>query len=111
MDFYTDTMKANDRVRKHKMVTAEIAKNTPATYATDGKADKVATAKFFNPYGAGTWYMVEMDAHTGIAFGYVTGLGFDEWGYFSLVELGEAKVGPFNLPLERDKFFDGQIPA
>ena len=112
----TDTVKANDRIRKHKFFTVADLKATPGIYGTeDTDIDmKVATIKFFNPYGAGTWYVVELDPETGEAFGYVDlgmGPGCSEFGYFNALELAEMRVGPFNLPLERDCYFGGQIAS
>ncbi len=62
--------------------------------------------KFFNPYGAATWYATEYDPETGNFFGYVD-LGdrrFAELGYFSLEELESIKL-PGGLGIERDIHF------
>ena len=68
--------------------------------------DPIVIAKFFNPYGSGTWYATEYNPEDRCFFGYVTGLAEDEWGYFSLDEMQAVKVPPFGLALERDKWFD-----
>ncbi|MCF7847129.1 MAG: DUF2958 domain-containing protein [Candidatus Gracilibacteria bacterium] len=65
----------------------------------------IVVAKFFNPCGSGTWYATEYDKERNICFGYVTGLGFDEWGSFSIEELESVKCPPLNLPIERDLYF------
>lgn len=67
--------------------------------------DPMVLAKFFNPSGAGTWYAISYDAESRICFGYVTGLGFDEYGYFSIDELESLRVPPFGLSIERDIHF------
>jgi len=61
-------------------------------------------AKFFNPGGSGTWYAVEFDPEERIFFGYVTGLGYDELGSFSLDEFVNFR-GRFGLGIERDRYF------
>ena len=49
-------------------------------------------------------YLTEYDPETRIAFGYVTGLAFDEWGTVSIDEL--ADIGWCGIPrIEIDKFF------
>jgi hypothetical protein len=86
-----------------KLLTKEILNKLPALGATENipEADKVIRVKFFNPTGAGTWFAVEFDPKEGLFFGYVEGLGGDEWGYFSLQEL-ESYRGHFGLGIERD---------
>ena len=61
----------------------------------------------FDPCGSATWYATEYDAENKIAFGYVTGLAFDEWGTFSITELESIKR-PFGLGIERDLYFKEQ---
>lgn len=79
-------------------------------YSTDGTADKMILAKFFHAYGSGTWYLAEYDAETGQAFGYVEGLGGNEWGYFNLNEMQATRATvlgrkmPFQA-IERDAYF------
>ncbi len=70
--------------------------------------DALVIAKFFNPYGAATWYATAYYPDENICFGYITGLvpGGDEWGYFSITELESVKIPPFNLSLERDLYFE-----
>lgn len=70
--------------------------------------DPLVIVKFFNPYGSGTWYATEFDPENRIFFGYVTGLGCEEWGSFSLDELSSVRITPYQLPLERDKYFEEQ---
>lgn len=80
----------------------------PALGTQDGAGfDAVAYVKFFGS-GRWTWYATEFDGDDTF-FGYViSGIDpdFDEWGYFSLSELTEARFPPFNLPTERDRHWD-----
>ena len=44
-----------------------------------------------------------------IAFGYVTGMAADEYGYVSLAEMESIK-GPLGIGIEQDIYFD-KIPG
>lgn len=70
--------------------------------------DPIIIAKLFNPVGSGTWFLTEYNETTKIAFGYVTGLAHDEWGYVCIQEL-EAIELPYGLFIERDLFFVEQL--
>ena len=86
-----------------KLITKEIE----AQFARIGRQDipdPIVVAKFFNPCGSGTWHATEYDSENRICFGYVTGLGYDEWGDFSIEELEALKCTPLNLPIERDLY-------
>ena len=69
--------------------------------------EKKVLVKFFNPYGVGTWIIVEaekQDDGDWLMFGLAEiGYGY-EWGYVSFEELNELRVPPFGLPIERDKY-------
>ena len=101
-----------------KMITAEVERlfDRYPLYSQDGKGDKAKVLmKVFNPYGAGTWYVLEAgpkdeDGDREL-YGFVTGLGEDEYGYFMLSDLTETRVPVFGhrLPLERDRYFKGTM--
>lgn len=73
--------------------------------------------KFFNPYGLGTWYVLEGEEQPDgdfMFFGYVKSPidpMFDEYGYFTLSELENVKIELNILGLkgigriERDLYF------
>ena len=69
----------------------------------DGTKEFKAVLKLFNPTGAGTWYLSELNPETNVAFGlcYITD---KEYGYVNLNELENFK-GALGLGIERDKFF------
>lgn len=85
------------------LITKEIAKKLPSLYSNENKDPSEITVplKLFNPCGAQTWFITEMNPETGIMFGYVTGMDFDELGYVSLDELKSLRL-PFGLTIERD---------
>jgi hypothetical protein len=88
-------------------IKAEVAKRMAdqPLYSQERSDDPLVHAKLFNAFGAGTWYLTEYDGEH-IAFGYVTGLAFDEWGYVSLDEL-EALCLPSGTPrIECDLWFE-----
>lgn len=67
----------------------------------------IVITKFFNPCGAGTWYATEYNEEDNCCFGYVTGLGYDEWGSFSINELQAISL-PFGMKIERDLYFQSK---
>ena len=72
----------------------------PTLGATREETDPTARVKLFNPTGQGTWYVVEYDPVSRVAFGLVD--GFErEAGDFSMTELVDYR-GQFGLPIERD---------
>ncbi len=68
--------------------------------------DPLVIAKFFTPTGAVTWWATEYDPEDRLFFGYITGLGCDEWVYFSLDEL-ESVTLPLGLKIAGDIFAKG----
>jgi hypothetical protein len=66
--------------------------------------DHAPVVKFFNPRGAATWLISELDPN-GIAFGLCDlGMGFPELGCVSLEELADIGF------IERDLHFKGEHP-
>lgn len=61
--------------------------------------------KLFNPCGAATWLLSELDEDGDTAFGLCDlGMGEPELGYVSLAELAEIRLR-FGLYIERDEHF------
>jgi len=82
-----------------------------AVKGTPDELDPQPVAKLFNPCGAGTWLLTEIepDDHD-IAWGLCDlGMGFPEFGTVSLSELA-AYRGPFGLGIERDLHFVAKGP-
>ena len=70
--------------------------------------DRKVLAKFFNPYGVGTWIITEAQYEEGdwVMYGLAElGYGY-EWGYVSFNELNALRVNCFGykLPIERDMY-------
>jgi len=55
-----------------------------------------------------TWYAIEYIEEQNVCYGYVTGMAYDEFGYFSIHELESLRL-PLGLKIERDLYFD-EIP-
>ena len=90
------------------LITKEIAKKLPALYANEDKEAKdiKVPLKLFNPCGAATWYITEMNPETGIMFGWCDlGMGYPELGYVDLNELKTIRLR-FGLSIERDMWWD-----
>lgn len=83
-----------------KLLTKALEKRFKKVGQQSG-TDAIVIAKFF--LGPATWYATEFDGED-IFFGYVTGLGHNELGYFSLSELSTVR-GQFGLGVERDLYF------
>ena len=73
-------------------------------HSQDYEEDPRFIAKLFDIAWSATWYLSEYDPETRIAFGYVTGLAFDEWGSVSIDELMELTW--HGIPrIEIDRYF------
>lgn len=75
------------------------------------KTDSVPVLKLFNPAGAATWLISEIDPEDeDRLFGLCDlGMGEPELGYVSLAEI-RALRPPFGLRIERDEVFQGRLP-
>ena len=72
--------------------------------------DHVPVVKFFNPVGAGTWLITEMEPDGDTLFGLADlGFGCPELGACSLAEFASVRL-PFGLGVERDILFEGLYP-
>jgi len=97
-----------------KLLTEEIKKAMPPLYSGEETyiSNKIFVCKFFNPVGAGTWYVcegsrTEHDCDDWQFFGLVDlGMG-QEWGYFNLSELESLRL-PLGLSIERDIHFENE---
>jgi hypothetical protein len=69
----------------------------------------IVVAKYFLPGTAATWFATEYDPETKNCFGFVTGLAFDEWGSFSLLEFKEPIPVPFDI-ITDGKRLKGKYP-
>ena len=93
------------------LVTKEIRNALPTLYANEelSSTDIKMPLKLFNPVGAATWFITELDADGDLAFGWCDlgfGPGFAELGYVSLNELKSLRL-PMGLSIERDRHWDG----
>lgn len=108
-----------------KLLTAAIIKQLEKTplYSTEKQDVAPVLVKFFNPCGAGTWYVLEASktcddcgavkcecpnrTEDWMFFG-LADLHEKELGYFTLSELQSVRL-PFGLRIERDPYFDGMV--
>ena len=90
------------------LLTKKILKDTPELGYGNNKPmeELTVTAKFFDPTGSFTWYLMELDKDEDRAYGFVTShmVPKGEFGSFSMKELKDLDL-PFGLYIERDKFF------
>lgn len=78
---------------------------------TEDERDFFPVVKFFNPAGAATWLITEMDPdEPDILFGLCDlGMGCPELGSVRLSELQSVR-GPLGLGIERDVMFEATHP-
>ena len=97
-------------LRRHQLMTKELADTIPPLYANDG-ADApdavVVRVKLFSPYNGWRWYITEREPETGTCFGLVEGFEV-ELGYFDLTELAEVTVFGSVPAVERDLYWEPQ---
>ena len=92
-----------------KLLTKDIEKRLQAQplYSQEQKGDDARViAKFFNPCGRGTWYVLEgekQDNGDWLFFGIVE-IYEREYCYFTLSELESVRLS-FGLTIERDIYF------
>lgn len=79
-------------------------------YSQENVRDPIVCAKLFFPIGSATWYVTEYNPIKQTAFGYVTGLTYDEWGYISIPELQEVKLANV-FSVEVDLHFDQTVAS
>ncbi len=95
-------------LRRHKLMTKELAGKIPAIGSTKNAADiedVVVPAKLFSPYSSWTWYVLELNPDTGECFGLVDTANGHEYGYFELTELSELKFNGMIPMVERDLYW------
>ena len=82
-----------------------------AVKGTPDELDPLPVVKLFNPCGAATWLLTEIDPDDhSVAWGLCDlGMGCPEFGTVSLTEL-QAYRGRFGLGIERDRHFAADKP-
>ena len=92
-----------------KLLTKEITKKATEQYDKGSDMDEqMIVAKFFNPVGSWTWYLMNLHEDKDYAWGIVDGFAV-EMGSFSMKELQDTKL-PLGLGIERDTSFK-PVPA
>lgn len=77
---------------------------------TGQEIDHTPVVKLFNPVGAATWLLTEVD-EDGIGFGLADlGFGSPELGYIDLNELAEIRLLGGHVRIEQDLCFVGSKP-
>ena len=87
-----------------KLLTDSIKNQAEKQYAKAGDMDQKVVAKFFDPVGSWTWYLMNKDPESDYCWGIVDGNAL-EIGSFGLNELQEY-TGHFGLGIERDTMFE-----
>jgi len=91
-----------------KLLTKEITEKATKQYDKGSDMEQMVVAKFFNPVGSWTWYLMNMADNGDYCWGIVDGNAV-EMGSFSIKELEEQRL-PLGMKIERDTSFQS-IPA
>ena len=87
-----------------KLLTDKIKKDAKKQYKLGSDLTQMVVAKFFNPVGSGTWYLMNMDEDEDYCWGIVDWMAC-EMGSFSMNELESVEL-PYGLGIERDLYFE-----
>ena len=87
-----------------KLLTKEIAEKATKQYDKGSDMEQMIVAKFFNPVGSWTWYLMNMADNGDYCWGIVDGNAV-EMGSFSIKELEELQL-PLGMKIERDLYFE-----
>ena len=88
-----------------KLLTKAITEKATKQYSQGADLNQNIVAKFFNPCGSWTWYLMNLDPEDNdYAWGIVDGFEVAE-GSFSISELESVK-GPLGIGIERDIHFE-----
>jgi hypothetical protein len=87
-----------------KLLTKKITEQAQKQYKKGANMDdQVIVAKFFNPVGSWSWYLMNLHEDKDYAWGIVDGNAV-EMGSFSIKELEEQRL-PLGMSIERDTSF------
>ncbi len=87
-----------------KLLTDSIKNEAEKQYPKADDMNQKVVAKFFDPVGSWTWYLMNKDPESDYCWGIVDGMAV-EMGSFGLTEL-EEHTGHFGLGIERDTSFE-----
>ena len=89
-----------------ELFTKEIEEKAQAQFSMGSEMEsQMVVAKFFNPSGTGTWYLMNQDPKDPNYCWGIVELFEVEVGSFSKSELENFK-GPLGLGIEQDLYFD-----
>ena len=89
-----------------KLLTKEITEKAIKQYDKGSDLEQDIVAKFFDPMGSWTWYLMNLDPEDkDYAWGIVDGNAV-EMGSWQMSELQKVVLKPFGLGIERDLYFE-----
>ena len=102
-------MKLLTQAQRDKLI--DNGRRQAAVKGTPDEIDFFPVVKLFNPCGAATWLLTEIEPdEPSIAWGLCDlGMGCPEFGTVSLDELAAYK-GPLGIGIERDRSFEADKP-
>lgn len=89
-----------------KLFTKEIESKLQAQYELASELEKqVVVCKIFNPYGAGTWYLINQDPKDPDYLYGICKIDEVEIGSVLKSDIENIRLTNAKLPLERDRYF------
>jgi len=90
-----------------KLFTKEIEQQLQAQYQQGSSMEQMVVCKIFNPYGAGTWYVMNQDPEDPDYLWGIADIFEPETGSYSKSDLEQLRIniGGFQLALELDLYW------
>jgi len=88
-----------------KLFTKDIEKKLQAQYKQGSDEDQLIVCKIFNPYGAGTWWLINQDPNDSEYLWCIAHIFETEEGSVGKSELENYRT-KFGCGLERDLYFN-----
>ena len=90
-----------------QLLTSEIQQKLQAQYSSNNELERQqVVCKIFNPYGHGSWYLLNQDPEDPDYLWAIVSSFEVEIGGVLKSELEGTRITPAKLPLERDLYFE-----
>jgi len=87
------------------LFTKEIEQQLQAQFPMGSNLDQMVVCKIFNPYGSGTWYVMNQDPNDPDYLWGIVDLFEVEMGSFLKSDLEDIRIGKGMIRFERDLYW------